>query len=413
MKKILFIIPHLSTGGAPQFLVKKIQLIKDKFDIYVVEYNNLSNVYIVQKNIIRKLVDFKKFFTLGENKNEILNIIKDIDPDIIHFEEIPELYMDQSISNKIYTKDKKYLIYETTHTSTFNINYKRCFPDKFVFVSHYNSFKYNNFDIPNVTIEYPINDIKISKNDKETVMNKLDFDPLYKHVLNVGLFTSGKNQSYVFDISRRLLDQKIMFHFVGNQAVNFKQYWEPLMKNRPKNCVIWGEKDNIKDYYLSSDLFLFTSNKELNPLVVKESLEYKLPIFLFNLGVYHNKYDEEPLVNYLTGNLDIDTNNILLYLKGIKNRTVKNNNTIKSIIDIHYNNKRIYLKLNSLGKIEEEMDIEFINDKKILYSKRFKLSSEYFIWVELNDIERYKEIEMKFYKKNKSIIFTKKIEITI
>jgi hypothetical protein len=33
----------------------------------------------------------------------------------------------------------------------------------------------------------------------------LRFDPTYKHVLNVGLFTERKNQSYIFDIAKRLL----------------------------------------------------------------------------------------------------------------------------------------------------------------------------------------------------------------
>ena len=32
MKKILFLAPHLSTGGLPQYLTKKIELIKNEFD---------------------------------------------------------------------------------------------------------------------------------------------------------------------------------------------------------------------------------------------------------------------------------------------------------------------------------------------------------------------------------------------
>jgi len=36
MKKLLFIAPHLSTGGLPQYLTKKIELLKDEFDVYLV-----------------------------------------------------------------------------------------------------------------------------------------------------------------------------------------------------------------------------------------------------------------------------------------------------------------------------------------------------------------------------------------
>ena len=39
--KILYITPHLSTGGTPQYLLKKIELLHDDNDIYVIEYNDL------------------------------------------------------------------------------------------------------------------------------------------------------------------------------------------------------------------------------------------------------------------------------------------------------------------------------------------------------------------------------------
>jgi len=38
MQKLLFIAPHLSTGGLPQYLTKKIELLQNEFDIYLVEW---------------------------------------------------------------------------------------------------------------------------------------------------------------------------------------------------------------------------------------------------------------------------------------------------------------------------------------------------------------------------------------
>jgi hypothetical protein len=38
MQKLLFIAPHLSTGGLPQYLTKKIELLKDIYEIYLVEW---------------------------------------------------------------------------------------------------------------------------------------------------------------------------------------------------------------------------------------------------------------------------------------------------------------------------------------------------------------------------------------
>ena len=38
MQKLLFIAPHLSTGGLPQYLCKKIELLKNDFEIYLAEW---------------------------------------------------------------------------------------------------------------------------------------------------------------------------------------------------------------------------------------------------------------------------------------------------------------------------------------------------------------------------------------
>ena len=52
-KKLLYVAPHLSTGGQPQYLYKQVkEFIKD-FEIEVVEINNSGgNAFVVQKNRI-------------------------------------------------------------------------------------------------------------------------------------------------------------------------------------------------------------------------------------------------------------------------------------------------------------------------------------------------------------------------
>ena len=112
MKKILYISPHLSTGGCPQFLLKRIKCLLNSYDIYVVEYSLLSPDFTVQRNKIKNILKPKNFFSLGNEKQELLELIEEIKPDIVHLEEIPELFMDKSIADKIYSKDRKYLIFE-------------------------------------------------------------------------------------------------------------------------------------------------------------------------------------------------------------------------------------------------------------------------------------------------------------
>jgi len=319
-KKLLSISPHFSTGGGPQVLVKRVELVGELLDVYVVEYNNYSDDYVVQKNRMKKMLSPDHFFTLGENKEEIIDIIKNIDPDYVHFEEIPELFnISHDIATKIYSKDRKYKIFETTHSSDFNVDEKIFFPDKFLFVSQYNCYKFNKFGIPTEVIEYPVEKKMRDDDIKNASMKKLKLDPKFKHVVNVGLFTPRKNQAYAFDIARKISNLPIKFHFIGNQADNFKAYWEPLLKNKPDNCILWGERDDVDTFLDACDLFLFTSmgfrwNKELNPLVIKEALEHQIPQFIFPLDVYNRKYDTEDTINYMNGDSDIDAGLIKNFL---------------------------------------------------------------------------------------------------
>jgi hypothetical protein len=51
MQKLLFIAPHLSTGGLPQYLTKKIELLRDTYEIYLVEWVDCTGgVLVVTKN---------------------------------------------------------------------------------------------------------------------------------------------------------------------------------------------------------------------------------------------------------------------------------------------------------------------------------------------------------------------------
>jgi hypothetical protein len=302
MEKILIIASHLSTGGAPQFTLNKIELLKDKYEIYCVEYDFLSPDFVVQRNRIINLLG-GNFISLGEDKFRLINIIEEIKPDIITIEEICESFIDLKIIKEIYNHKREYKIIETTHSSHDQSNLKKYLPDKFTFVSEYSLNMYKHLGVESCIIEYPID--KKVRNKLES-QKKLGLNPEYKHILNVGLFTQGKNQGYAFEIARQLIDEKIIFHFVGNQAGNFKEYWEPIMKTKPDNCIIWGEKDNVNEFIEACDSFLFTSRFELNPLVIKEVLCYDIPILMFNLHTYCSSYDKNENVYFLSGDLEKD-----------------------------------------------------------------------------------------------------------
>ena len=333
-KRLLIITPHLSTGGAPQVSVNKIALIKDDFEILVVEHAFLAWAFVVQRNRIIDLVGEQNFRSLGENKkDELEKIIREFEPDVISMEEFPEMFLDNESSKMIYfdlKEEKGYKIVETTHDSSFNPARKTFMPDKFVFVSPYNMLKYDHLDVPSEIIEYPIDS---KEQDKINARNKLGLKHDYKHIVIIGLFTPRKNQKYAMEIAEKLSDKKIQFHFLGNQAGNFEFYWKPLMdwkssSNKLDNCIIWGERADTEDFIKASDLFLFTSrgdrgNKELNPIVIKEAAEYRaLPKLIFNLDVYLNRWNGYSDFHYLSGEVFQDAQKVqeLTNAKPMKNK---------------------------------------------------------------------------------------------
>jgi glycosyltransferase involved in cell wall biosynthesis len=312
-KKILFVSPHLSTGGLPQYLLKKIQIIKDQYEVHLVEYSNVSPDYIVQREQLKWILG-DRFYSLNQNKFELLSIIETIDPDVVHLEEVPEMFMDNDLSIQIYGDvNRRYYIVESTHSSNTSPSSLLFYPDKFILPSVWSQNKFSNElpEIPNEVWEYPIENYY---KDQRFAQQQLNFDPEYKHVLMVGLFTPGKNQSEIFEVAKLLKDYKIKFHFVGNQAPNFKEYWEPIMKDKPENCIVWGERNDVDNFYKACDLFYFSSKFELNPLSIKEALSYKMPCLFRRLETYLDSYDNNSLVIYIDNDINKTSELILKQL---------------------------------------------------------------------------------------------------
>jgi hypothetical protein len=344
-EKLLFITPHLSTGGLPQYLLKQIEEFLPIYNIDVIEIANISPDYVVQKNKIQELVNI---ITLGDDKSEILKYINAIKPNIIHFQEIPEFNLPNDVVSKIFEREQGYKIFVTTHGSWTNPDEIKYHPDKYILVSEWSKKQFIKTGIPLIIWEYPIGK-KIP--NKKKAQNLLGFDPTYKHVLHVGLFTQGKNQKEIIEVARLCQDEKIMFHFVGNMAGNFSEYWKPLLEDLPKNCVIHGEQDNPLDYYEASDLFYFPSLYELNPLSLKEALSFDLKIITKDLHTYESYYETKAI--YSTD--DPKENKKLLI--NLLNEDKKRNEDEITIVLAHTNN--IYRK-NILKRCLATINTEII-----------------------------------------------------
>jgi autotransporter strand-loop-strand O-heptosyltransferase len=291
--RILFLAPHLSTGGMPAFLLKRIELLKKytDADIYVVEYQNYSDEYVVHKNKIEMLCNV---FTLLEDKMKLIDIIKNNNIDVVHIDEMIEGFdgyntVPDELMKALYSKNRTWRIVETCHNVWFDPKQnKRYHPDAYAFCTPYHLETFKDMPSLKSVIQYPIVD-KRNDNDWNDAMIKLNIDPSIPQVVNIGLWTQGKNQGEAVEIAKRMPD--VQFHFVGNQAVNFQEYWEPIMKDLPPNCKVWGERDDVHNFLLTADVFMFNSTWECNPLVVREAISYGCKILARDLPQYCGMFD--------------------------------------------------------------------------------------------------------------------------
>ena len=379
--KILFIAPHLSTGGCPQYLLKKITELNDSNDVYCVEYTDVTGgVLVVQRTQIQSLLK-EKLITLYEDKFELIKHIQNINPDVIHFEELPEYFCDKLLAHQVYNPNRTYKIIETSHDSSFNPNNKCFFPDGFALISEYQRRIFACLNIPMSIVEYPI--VYRKKSDRESALKELNLDSRKTHFLNVGLFTSRKNQSEIIEYAKHLLNENIQFHFVGNQAENFKYYWEPLMKQFPSNCKWWGERKDVDTFYNAMDVFFFSSkgtthDKETSPLVIREAIGWDLPILMYNLPVYCGMYDKYKNITWLEKEFGKN-------LDKIKSFIINKESLPKELFDVSFNDENNKLDIIYNGK-DTLSDVFFTvkdrDSKTCIYSTRLDfLNSNNSFWI--------------------------------
>jgi autotransporter strand-loop-strand O-heptosyltransferase len=387
----------------PGFVLKSVQTLYKKFDIEVVEYQCHSLDYVVQRNAIKELVPFH---TLHEDKMDLFNIIAKFNPDIVHIHDPAERFNRDMIS-ELYREDRNYRIVETCHDVSFNHDKEKIFhPDAYYFCTPYHLETFASSPSYKEVIEFPIDEAY--KKHWLTIYNREEleeqgFNFNKKNIVNVGLWTPGKNQAEGIEIARKYPDMD--FHFIGNQAINFKHYWEPLMKDLPTNVKVWGERNDAHLFIMLADIFMFNSTWECNPLVLREAISFGKPIVAHNLPQYGSMFDK-----YIQ---PIDTD-----LKSVRcNYNVPTDNTTEIFTD-----KQIafYNKAMTLDKQEQDVKIiqHFVGqpyleiksglkaDFKVQYFDGDKLVYENIIgsnsWVKLNR-QYYTKWESKVFMNDKLI----------
>ena len=417
--RILFLAPHLSTGGMPAYLLKRIESIlqyTSGVEIFVAEFCEYSTLYTVQRNKIKELIPENRFWTINtlddhnvENSMRVIDIIKNNSIDIVHIDEMIEGFdsfnkVPNRLKNALYNNDRTWRVVETCHNIWFEPDKMKEFhPDAYALCTPYHlhvSFK----DTPShkEVFEFPIENKFRSREEQVKSQEMLGLDTTKIHIINVGLWTSGKNQGEGIEIARHFLDRNVEFHFVGNQASNFESYWGPLMSNLPSNVRIWGERNDVETFMKASDILMFNSTWECNPLVIREAASLGLKIIARDLPQYVGMFDKliTPLTDEISTNVSslrklISVTRHYQVLNGMTEEFAKKHHNLYKFLLTQEprknskNNSKVFIKqffinepfLEITGESDSEYNVKFFDESGICHYDN-KIKSNH--WIKLN-----------------------------
>jgi hypothetical protein len=417
--KVLFLAPHLSTGGMPSYLLKRIESLlqyNPDIKIFVAEFCEYSTVYTVQRDKIKQIIPKERFWTINtlsnhtvENSMKVIDIIKNNSIDIVHVDEMIEGFdsfnkVPNELKNALYDNNRTWRMVETCHNIWFDPKtLKKYHPDAYALCTPYHlheTFK----DTPShkEVFEFPFENKFRSREDQVRCQVELGLDTTKIHIINVGLWTSGKNQGEGIEIAKHFLDRNVEFHFVGNQASNFESYWGPLMSDLPDNVRIWGERNDIETFMTASDILMFNSTWECNPIVIREAVSLGLKIIARDLPQYLGMF--KGLITPLTDEISTNVISLRKLISSVRDYKILNGMT-EEFSNNHYNlykflltqeprknikNKsNIHIKqffinepfLEITGDSDSEYDIKFFDDLGVCHYNN-KIKSNH--WVKLN-----------------------------
>jgi autotransporter strand-loop-strand O-heptosyltransferase len=438
--RILFLAPHLSTGGMPGFLLKRIltlQEFRKEFDIFVVEYANYSDEYVVQKNSIKHIIPKTNYFTLGEDKMELIDILKRYKIDLVHIDDNIESLDGSnrtpiSLMNALYANDRTWSIVETCHNVSFKPELTKHFhPEAYAFCSPWHKeVSFSTMPSYSEVIEFPIDTLSTPEEMKKGIQSALGLDRQKIHVVNVGLWTPGKNQREGVEIARifEKTHPEYEFHFIGNQAPNFQEYWKPIMRNLPKNVKVWGERKDASLFIQASDIFMFNSTWECNPLVLREAISFGKKIIARNLTEYMGMFDQyiTPMTDDLQETkkklIDLVSKDVCYLVPEGQSKEFANKNADlyqlvmgmpkKQNIKLETNVKvtghfvnQPFLEIN--GDSDSDFRIEYYDEKGVCHYQNVVKSNH---WIRLNR-QYFTKWNTKVYQDDK-LIYDKTLDLT-
>lgn len=302
MKKVLFILPSLNSGGAENYALRFINHNKDYFDFHVLsvvlekgdlqnEFNEI-NIPVHYKSIgyfnFKKAVIFFKF--LRQNQFDTICGFNG------NFDGLPiTIAKLVGVKNKISFYRRSTNAFEKNKFKNLYNNWVKCLVRKNANLILSNSqFAFDNF-FPKIYKEnskFKVirNGVQASKFNsrfsKEEARRQLNIPVKSFIVGHVGRMDPAKNHNTIFKVAQELLKSRtdVVFLFCG-KGTDSQIFIEEIHKfGIEENVITLGLRQDLSLIYKAMDVFYFPSITEGQPNALIEAMVSGLPILTSNIA---------------------------------------------------------------------------------------------------------------------------------
>lgn len=284
-KKIAFLIPSLSPGGAERVVVSLANKFANKFEVFLVVLNKTETVYIVEKDV--------NLIYLQEKYSPSNSLIEAIKSNVIYVKKIIKIAKNNQIDLLIgFTTSVNILtIISSRLLKKPNLISERNNPEVYVPNTFWRILR--NFWYPSAnglivqtelikgfyqkTIQE--SKIKIIPNPIDEIMlsARKDYSERENVILTVGRLDANKNQRLLIEAFANLKVDNWKLVIAGDGVLREEYKKLTATLGIADKVEFVGNVNNVSDYYNKAKIFVFTSNSEGFPNALLEAMSFGLP----------------------------------------------------------------------------------------------------------------------------------------
>lgn len=289
MKKILFIISSLDNSGPCKVLENQISALNKK------EYEVCVMTFFKGDSILEKEIECKieKFICLNTNRlscflnpHKIIDVIKKIEPDIVHSHGLLPDYINSKLKNI-----KKINTLHCNIYSDYNYEYGKLKGKMYILLHLYALKKLDKVICCSKSV---LIDMKKSNlNNLQYVRNGIEINYKFNNI-NARKQYDIKNSDIVYIYVGRLIYRKNILNLVKKMSKIIKEnehffiigdgpMYDEILKFNNKNIHVLGYKNNPIDYLNESDVYISASLMEGLSISVIEALDNNKMVFLSDI----------------------------------------------------------------------------------------------------------------------------------